>query len=136
MKSRARRHGHRSAWQVVRDLSLEAVAVALFFAAMIYVGVRWNLEATAFRWPAMATATAIVFGYSVAKRRRYWRRPRFWVAWTALLAVHLVAYIELLLWDVNFGFFWFAFLTPIEWMVVYPVLDAAAGKKRQPMRAP
>lgn len=130
MTSSSHRRGRRSVWQVARDLSLEAASVALFFAGLIFVMAHWNLDPTALRWPAMVTATAIVFGYPVRWHWRSRRRPRFWVAWTVLLVAHLVAYIEILGWDVNFGVFWFAILTPFEWAAINPVLDAVVKMRR------
>ena len=129
MRGGTRTSSRRGALARVRDIALEVVIAVVLVVVVLYAAIHSNLpEEVFFRWFGLAVATAIAFGYPLAWYRRHWHHSLFWMAWTALLAIHLSAYVAILLSVAHFGYLWFAIMTPLEWSVICPVLQSAARR--------
>lgn len=113
----------------IRDISVEVTIALLFLAVVLYGAAHSPLDGeTVFRWFGLAGITAIAFGYPLRDFRKYWKRRRFWFAWTALLILHLAGYIGLLLTVKHFGTLWYVIITAAEWSVIFPLLEIAGRK--------
>src|SRR5690348_9218147 len=59
------------------------------------------------QWAGLATFTPLTFWYPIREYKRYWGRLGFWFIVAGLLAVHLLAFIAVLLKYPAWRLFWF-----------------------------
>src|SRR5262245_48356261 len=65
--------------------------IGIAVVGVIIVGATYFPEAEiSTKWAGFAGMTAIVFGYTVANFRQYWRSQAFWSALVGLLIAHIV----------------------------------------------
>lgn len=77
------------------------------------------------RWWGLGISTAGTFGYALQWCKRYWRLPRLWLTFIALLLVHSVIYVVVLLNVQEWRLMWFAFIGTAEFFIIAPILDSA-----------
>jgi hypothetical protein len=102
------------------------VAIGLIIAALIGIVAVYTPDSIANRlsggWMALVFYTPIVFGYSVRQYRHLWRRPSFWLTFSGLLLLHLLAF-TLVLRIFPVRPFWFAVISAVEMVLITTVLD-------------
>ena len=75
------------------------------------------------RWWSLAGTTAVVFWVAVKQYRRHWHRPSFWLKVSGLLALHLLAYVVILIKVPEWRLLWFVPPSVIEGGVLVLLLD-------------
>jgi hypothetical protein len=95
----------------------EALLIAFVF--FLTVGVFLAADHDRYvKFGGLTISTAILFGYYVHDSREYLRKRRFWMLTACLLALHLVAWITLLIHVEKWGLLWFnimVFELPVFW---------------------
>ena len=109
---------------LIRDYALYIlIGLAVAAGVMLYAAHAVAGEEVGFRWVGLAISTIYTFGYPLKWYRSYRGHWLFRCALACLVVGHLAAYIFTLRRLEHFGFLWFVILTPIEWIVICPVLD-------------
>jgi hypothetical protein len=70
------------------------------------------------KWGGLTLGTAVIFGYFLHDSCKFLRKPRFWILTGSLLALHLLAWIALLIRVERWGLLWFnimVFELPVFW---------------------
>jgi hypothetical protein len=134
----------RSLAVLVRDFTiyvlvgLVVVALTLFYAIRAPAGSHLDL-----RWVGLFGGALFTFGYPLGwywrRRRRYCRAWQFWCAFASLVAGYFIFFIWALTTIEDFKLLWFPILTPVEWTLIYPVLEWSgrignASHKEEPSR--
>jgi hypothetical protein len=100
------------------DLSAgESIVIALGFFLVVGCFIVLGGEGHV-KWGGMTLSTTVLFGYFVHDSRRFLRRSRFWILTGSLLALHLFAWIALLIHVERWGLLWFnimVFELPVFW---------------------
>lgn len=99
------------------------VGVSLVAAIILYAEYGPSKWMPSIRWWGLIGATAVTFGYPLYWYRRRARQVRFWLVFSALVAVHSAAYILVLRSVEEWPLILFALITPGEWVAIYPLLD-------------
>ena len=81
----------------IRDLIIYiAISLAIVGSVPILIHFKVDSDATT-KWGGLVFFTGVLFGNFIDKSRRFLRSPNFWLLVVSLLAVHLAAFMVLLL---------------------------------------
>ena len=111
----------------IRDLALYlliAVAVALGIIWFAYRSTGTGDESIS-RWGGLIVNTAILYGYVLKEGRPFWHAWAFWLAFVAVLGLHLAVFIVILQRVEHWSVLWFLFMYPIEIPALAIVCDWA-----------
>lgn len=98
------------------------VASVLFALLSIYTGKRISVG-----WLGLVGFTPLIFWLVSRSQRRYWKRPTFWLAMTALLVLHVLAFVAILLRYPQWPLLWFVPVSLVEAAVFIAALGRVFG---------
>jgi len=96
-----------------REALIIAFGMLLIFGLFVAFGGNVHVK-----FAGLTTSTAVLFGYFIHDGRKYLGNPRFWILTTSLLALHLFAWITLLMHVERWGLLWFNIMVielPVFW---------------------
>ena len=86
-------------------------------------------------WFGLVGATAYIFWLVTKALKRYWKRPAFWYAVTALAILQTFLFVEILLHYPQLPMMWFMFLIPLEAPLLYVILVTVFDRKSKLVRS-
>ena len=94
-----------------------------------------GLSAIDFRWIELTANTLITFGVVLKWFDRSTRTRLFWIIYSGFFCVHLVCYVFVMRNVDRYGILRYAFYSPVEWSVFFPVLLWGARKTARDTKA-
>jgi hypothetical protein len=111
--------------KIVRRLPLYfalALAGLATIGLLVAISISTGIEIEG-RWIGLAMFSCVLLWAMVRESRSMWMQPKFWMAVTGFLAIHLAVFVPILRSYPQWRVVWFAFITPPEAAVFGMSLD-------------
>lgn len=105
--------------------------LAGFIVGIAWISVKYRLNWPGIRWFGLAFITPLAFWYPAQMFKVFWKRVTFWLVFSTLVALHVLAFARILQRYPDWRLVWFIPTTIIEGMLVILILHAVFPEKRR-----